>query len=428
MKKKLLQLVINTQAAMRQLRHTMGAGGGLDSKRPRAWCEYGFAETLTPSDFYNAYDRDGLANAAIELRADTVWSEHPRVAEGLHSSDVLDQATDEEKQLAACFATAGAWEALKMADLMRMVAGYSYLILELKDGQKADRQTTANSLAAVQKVVAAWPTQVTENRAATGEIQSYSYNEPQPDGSLRQRLIHPSRVVEVGCKRNGRSMLRAGFNSLVTLEKIMGGAGESFLKNAARQLNLNFDSDVDLKDLAEAYGVDLEDFQEKLNDTAADINSGLDLLLMTQGAQANTLTVAVSDPGPSFNVAIMVFAASVKTPVKILVGNITGERASTEDWKQYKAICQAWRKNEATQATRALIDKLVSLEMLSFTDYTVVWGDLTAGTLSEKADTLTKLLAMVQTYAAASQASYLTGEEPLITRDELRDKLGFDNE
>lgn len=426
MKTKLLQMVVNMQKSMRQLRHSQG--GGLDSKRPRAWCEYGFSDTLTASDFFGAYDRDGLANAAVELRADTVWSSHPRIAEGLTAADVLDEATEEESRLAECFASTEAWAALKMADLMRMVAGHSYLILELKDGHKADRPTTANALAAIQSIVPAWTNQLTPNLDAIGNLANYTYAESQESGAVRQRTIHPSRVVEIGCRRTGRSMLRAGFNSLVTLEKIMGGAGESFLKNAARQLNLNFDADINLKDLAAAYGVEVEDFQEKLNDTAADINSGLDLLLMTQGAQANTLTVAVSDPEPSFNVAIMVFAASVKTPVKILVGNITGERASTEDWKQYKAFCQSWRTNEGTGAARALIDHLISLKMLSFASYTVVWDDLTAGTMTEKADTLTKLLAVVQGYAQASQVAYMTGEEPLITREELRDKLGFTNE
>ena len=144
-------------------------------------------------------------------------------------------------------------------------------------------------------------------------------------------------LLLLGIRRAVVPLLKVGLIRFTTLEKVLGGAGESFLKNASRQLNVNYDSEVDLEDIARANGGSVAELHENLSGHVRDINSGVDLLMMTQGATVNPMTVAVSDPMPSYNVALQVFAASVKIPVKVLVGNITGERASTEDIKQFNA-------------------------------------------------------------------------------------------
>ena len=51
-------LLTNALAQIRTMRAAMLSG--LDAKRPRAWCEYGYQSDLDFDDYYRAYDRDGL--------------------------------------------------------------------------------------------------------------------------------------------------------------------------------------------------------------------------------------------------------------------------------------------------------------------------------------------------------------------------------
>ena len=222
-------------------------------------------------------------------------------------------------------------------------------------------------------------------------------------------------------------MLKAGFNALVTIEKVIGGAGESFLKNASRQMNINYDKEVDLEQIARAYGLeDLGEYQEIMNELAKDINSGVDIAMVTQGANVSPMTVAVSDPVPTFQTALQVFAASVKIPLKILIGNITGERASTEDMKQFNATCQAFRETDADTMIRALFDRLIALGLVALTEYEVMWSDLTDGDTNEKADTAHKVATALQAYASAKQANFMSGDELPLSDDEFRTLLGYD--
>jgi hypothetical protein len=61
----------------------------------------------------------------------------------------------------------------------------------------------------------------------------------------------------------------------VSLEKVEGGSGESFLKNAARQLALSFDKEIDFGSLASMYGVSVDELQDKFNDAAREMNRGM---------------------------------------------------------------------------------------------------------------------------------------------------------
>lgn len=401
---------------------------GLDAKRNQAWYEYGYKEHLTLSDYFSAYDRNALATAAVELKNDTVWSDTPYLAEG-SEQDALDLDTTEEKRIARQLKKTNAWGALKQADLMRLVDGYSYLIIRIADGNGFNAPVVANALTSFAGFIPVWASQVTPEYDAKGEPISYTYKEPLKNGQLRNVKVHPDRIITFGDVRNGRSMLRSGFNNLANLEKILGGGAESFLKNAARQMNMNFDADVDLSAIATAAGLkDTTELQEVLNETVRDLNVGNDVLLTTQGAQVTPMVTSVPEPLNHFNINLQAFAASVKIPVKLLIGQITGERASTEDIKSFNKVCQAFRMNELNNALRVVFDHLAEFGFIPFDEYTIVWTDLTDGTLSERSEAASKLGAVMQAFAASEQASILTGDQPLVSREELREILGLSND
>ena len=420
-----LNLLVNALAQIRTMRAAMLSG--LDAKRPRAWCEYGYASELSFENYFLAYDRDGLGNAAVDIIADKCWQDHPWLIEGAPDRESTE-LTANEARIDRAFSQAKVWQAFKEADIYAMVGGWSAIIIRIADSNELDQPTSRPSIEALTELVPVWANQLTAVYDSNQVLQHYVYAEPQTDISPARNVnVHPDRVVIVGDPSRSRPLLKAGFNALVTLEKVLGGAGESFLKNASRQLNVNYDSDVDLEDIARANGGSVAELHENLSGHVRDINSGVDLLMMTQGASVNPMTVAVSDPMPSYTVALQVFAASVKIPVKVLVGNITGERASTEDIKQLNARCQSRRVSEVTAHIEKFVAKLKQIGMLAAGQYSIMWNDLRESTNTERADHVDKLASIIEKIARAEQSNLLTGTDPVITTAELRSELGYDN-
>ena len=418
-------LLVNALAQIRTMRAAMLSG--LDAKRPRAWCEYGYASDLSFENYFLAYDRDGLGNAAVDIIADKCWQDHPWLIEGAPDRESTE-LTANEARIDRVFSQAKVWQAFKEADIYAMVGGWSAIIIRIADSNELDQPTVRPSIEALTELVPVWENQLTAVHDSNQVLQHYVYAEPQTGISPARNVnVHPDRVVIVGDPSRSRPLLKAGFNALVTLEKVLGGAGESFLKNASRQLNVNYDSDVDLEDIARANGGSVAELHENLSGHVRDINSGVDLLMMTQGASVNPMTVAVSDPMPSYNVALQVFAASVKIPVKVLVGNITGERASTEDIKQLNDRCQSRRVSEVTAHIEKFVAKLKAIGMLAAGHYSIMWNDLRESTDAERAEHVTKLATIVETIARAEQSQLMTGAAPVLTLAELRSALGYDN-
>ena len=420
-----LNLLVNALAQIRTMRAAMLSG--LDAKRPRAWCEYGYASDLSFENYFMVYDRDGLGNAAINIIANKCWQDHPWLIEGAPDRESTE-LTANEARIDRAFSQAKVWQAFKEADIYAMVGGWSAIIIRIADSNELDQPTVRPSIEALTELVPVWANQLTAVYDSNQVLQHYVYAEPQTDISPARNVnVHPDRVVIVGDPSRSRPLLKAGFNALVTLEKVLGGAGESFLKNASRQLNVNYDSDVDLEDIARANGGSVAELHENLSGHVRDINSGVDLLMMTQGASVNPMTVAVSDPMPSYNAALQVFAASVKIPVKVLVGNITGERASTEDIKQLNDRCQSRRVSEVTAHIEKFVAKLKAIGMLSAGQYSVMWNDLRESTDAERAEHVDKLASIIEKIARADQSQMMTGSDPVLTVAELRSALGYDN-
>lgn len=419
-------ILINALASrLRTLR--LASVTGIDAKRPRAWCEFGFPDHLDFDLLFRAYDRTAMGYAAADKTKSKTWQDHPWIIEGDETKEST-VTTKQEQQLAQMAKRSRLWQAMAEADLMRLVGGWSYLIMRVADDQPLHTETKANTLDAIVEFIPAWRGQMTVERYTSDGITPLLYSYRQQGQQETIRSIHASRVIVIGQEWVGRSLLQAGYNELVTLEKICGGTGESFLKNAARQLHTNFGSDTDLEDIARQYGTDMAGLQEMMQQHASDLNAGNDVLMVTQGATVSTLTSAPADPKNAFDVATQAFAASVDIPVKILVGNVTGERASTEDNKQWAATCQARRIGPVESDITRLIERFVELGMLTDTEYQVMWNDLTEGTHAEKAETAGKIATVIQAYASAEQSVLLTGTEPVISREELRTELGYDNE
>lgn len=406
---------------------------GSDDKRKYAWQEYGWKTNLDFMDFYNLYDRQGVAYGVVNLLNDKCFETNPWVIEG----DEFDEKRPEtpwEKEFRLLAKRSKLWHAFKTADQYRLVGRFAGLILRIADGKEFD-QPVDSSKPVIREIICAWEGQLTPDDIVTdtrsefyGQPAYWTYNEGEvikdDDVPPRNLKIHPDRIIILGDWRGGRSFLKAAYNAFVNLEKVEGGSGESYLKNAGRQMHVNYDKEVNLAQIARDYKLDdVGQLQELFNKEARDLNNGGDRLMITQGATATPLVSAVADPSPHYDISIQTVAASTGLPAKVIVGMQTGERASVEDLKQFNKRGQGRREGPLAMDGDQIVEHLVRIKVISAApkgETTFMWDDLTEATLSEK-------LAFADQMATINQKNAGTGEPAVYLTAEMREVSGFEN-
>lgn len=426
---KQLQMAINhaindarlARARMGLLNPTMG----LDNKRGSAWCEYGFPEQITYDNLYSLYRRGGIAHGAVEKLVGKCWQTNPEIIEG----DDADESEDEtawERKTKQVF-TNRFWRSFAEADRRRLVGRYAGILLHVRDNQDWNMPVTRGR--GLEKITVAWAGSLTVgewdtglNSKTYGQPKMWQYTERLPNGSSRRVNIHPDRVFILGdYSDDAIGFLEPAYNAFVSLEKVEGGSGESFLKNAARQLNVNFEKEVDFNNLASLYGVTVTELQDKFNEVAGEINRGNDVLMTTQGASVTPLVTSVADPTATYNVNLQTAAAGVDIPTRILVGNQQAERSSTEDQKYFNSRCQS-RRGDLSFEIEDFCDKLIDLRIIDpISVKTVIWDDLNEQSGVEK-------LANAKVMGEVNQTMQGSGENPAFSREEIRTAAGYEND
>lgn len=424
---------------MIQARQRFAAGAnllGADAKRPMAWQSFGWPAHLTFQDYYRMWERGGLAHGAISRTISKCWQDEPEIIEG-EEEDKKRPKTAWEKEFKAFAKTHKLWECVREADMRRTVGKYSALILQVADGKMWNQPVRGRAARRLVKIIPAWEGQLTVTSWGQDEKDSESYGMPtmymfregqvgndlsssQATYAGRDLEIHPDRVIILGDIVNGVPMLRAAYNDFVNIEKILGGSGESFLKNAARQLGINFDKTVNLSDIAAAHAVPVTGLKDIFNQVTAGLNEGIDQTIITQGATVNPLVANVPDPQQHFNVSLQSAAASFMMPVMIWIGSQTGERSSQEDQKDWNNTCQGRRTGVLSSDIETILAHLVRIGLVApVAESTVIWSNLNEATQAEKLDNASKM-------ADINQKSMGTGEIPYASQ-EIRDMSGHVN-
>lgn len=369
--------------------------------------DFGFPATLTFQQLYDIYLRNGIAHAAVRKTVDKTWQENPFLLEkerdGSEGKDKDETAL--EKEIRLHFDKLRFWQRLADVDARSMVGKYGAVILRLADSKRFDQpvDNVPGGLDGLVEIVPAWEGQLSvsewdtdETSETYGQPKMFAFNEANvKTGQQNHRAfnVHPDRVL-IWSKTgdiHGHSALEPGYNDLLTMEKVVGAGGEGFWKNAKSAPVLEVDAEAKVVDMAKAMGVSPADVVDKMNEQVEDWQKGFDKLLMLQGMQAKTLAVSLPDPEHFFGVALQSFAASMSIPVKILVGNQTGERASTEDANDWAQTNNSRRANIVVPNVMALVARLVQFRILPEKDWFVDWTDLTEASMADKVDRANKM-------------------------------------
>lgn len=423
---------------MQQARQRFAAGQallGADSKRPNAWNAYGWKPNLEFSDFYRLWERGSLAHGAIGRIIGKSWQDEPEVIEGA-PQETKRPPTAWEKEFKAFAKACKLWERVKEVDKRRCVGRYAGLILQVADSKTWDQPIKGRAARRLVKIIPAWEGQLTVNEwdndetsQTFGEPLSYQFRESAVGNDYnraaagyggRNLTIHPDRVIILGDIVEGVPVLRAAYNDFVNIEKILGGSGESFLKNASRQLAINFAKDVNLLDIATAHNVKPADLRKIFDQVTHGLNQGVDQTVLTQGAEVTPLVATVPDPQEHFNVSLCSAAASIEIPVMVWIGSQTGERSSSEDQKDWNKTMQGRREALLSSDIETIVAHLTRIGLIApVAESSVSWSDLSEATQKEKLENA-KLMGEVNSQFAT------TGEFPFQAQ-EARDVAGFTN-
>lgn len=393
-------------AALRQYgrnRMALAQGGAIDAKRCKAWDEYGYPTTIEFADFYRLFSRGGIAYGAVTKLAGRCWSSPPYITEGTERNEV-DDVTEWEAE-----ANLRIWRDFKEADIRRLVGRWSALILSASDRGEWHEPVTPGSR--LVKVTPVWASALREGSDGVWHYKGEDKKEVK---------VHSDRIFILG-RPSDIGFLEPVFNNFVNIEKVEGGSGESFLKNAARHLGINISDKVDLADLAATYGVPMDELQERYNEAVEDINAGLDTALITQGAEVSTITAPVSDPTPTYEINLQTISAGVDIPARILAMTQTGERASTEDQNYFNLRCEARCNTDLTDDIERFVEHCTTVGLLDpVIEYTVIWPSLTEPKKADKM-AIAKSMAEIEIIVPGTfdsdeirvAAGYIAHEDPL---------------
>ncbi|MBV4366279.1 anti-CBASS protein Acb1 family protein [Erwinia phyllosphaerae] len=448
---KALSVAINSLAEGRaRALYGQYIGKSGNTKRQRIYQEFGYPNNLTFDDFYNAYERNAIAGSAVKRMLDGCWEDFPEVFEGEKAKDAeAESAWDKtlKRLLKRC------WKQIKDADRRNMVGRYSAILIQLGDSGKWSDPPNAAVIRrtgdrALVKLIPVWESQLDVSVWDTdpdsenfGQPKMYSFIElpveGQQDGApARQIPIHPDRLIilaegaDDGLLTSGVPMLRAGFNKLLDIEKVSGGSAEGFLKNASRQLNFAFSEKTDFRALAGALGVKDNELADALNEQVVRLNENTDAATFMQAGTAEVLSVAAADPEPTWRTALSEFCATIPIPVKVLVGQITGERASTEDMKDWARTRMSRRNGFLADVIETIVRRfwLIGLIAPAANDeVTVSWSDLLAPSQADKTDNMAKMAEVAQkTQQAFGRAA--VKENEIRAAGELQTLPEYENE
>ncbi len=427
-------LTVNTtDYELRLLREDLLGYGSLDAKRPAAWRQFGYEEHVTPAMLRQAYERTGAGQGAVHRLLDKCWQSLPRV-----KKPKSDQATPWEESVGKVLEAVQGWQRIRDWDRRNMIGRYSGLILRVADGRplrepmgKASRLVSMVPVSEEQLRVQGWDSDPNSETFGQPTMWQYRMRELRP-GDQQGRPdewadVHPSRIVilaegSAGHFLDGVPLLLAGFNHLVELEKITGGSAESFLKNSARALTINFDAGASPEVITrdDSGAPTTRSVRQVVGEQVDALNRSIDAALVTQGATASTLQTTIADPTKAFEVAACAFAASVRIPFTVLFGQQTGRLASDEDKADMIARATSRRTNELTPAVREVILRLQACGVIDAGEFEIEWPPLDSPGDGEKADLLDKL-------TTAMQKAFQAGlSEPLFDANELRRVVDYE--
>ncbi|MEO0955669.1 MAG: phage portal protein [Pseudomonadota bacterium] len=403
---------------------------GLDFKSPKHnhYFDFGYPTSLNFKSFFEIYTRMGLAHGVVERTVEKTWETVPQLLQTPADDDETVLETTLRKRLRKL----RFWQNMVELDRRSMVGAYAGLILRIADNKRFNEPVDGKvpgGLDGLVEVIPAWEGQITvsefdsDERSPTyGLPKMYQFNEANIAGThnkTRSFDVHPDRVIILSDSGtvHDRSALEPAYNAFLDCEKVSGAGGEGFWKNAKGTMILEVDKEAKIQEMAKAMNVEVSELFDAIGEQIKDVNTGLDQGFMAQGINVKRHDVSLPSPEYFFNAPLQIISAAMSIPIKILKGNETGERASTEDQNQWAKTNMARRANRIVPFLDDFLERLIEWGMLDDKgEWDIHWDSLMEDSPAEK-------MGFAKQMAEVNQSN---PSQPPFTHDEIRERVGYE--
>ncbi len=381
--------------------------------------ECGYPGKIDIVDYKAMYDREGVGNRVVKLLPGESWTMLPIIEENQDTDE-----TDFEKQFKDLDKKFHLFHYLKRIDVLSGIGQYGILLLGISDGKQLYQSVNGINPITGEKIgnnkyellyLRPFDESVVTVKTKEEEVTSPRYGLPKTysvnfvDGQvLKTKVIHWTRVLHVADNRevsevDGIPRMKAVYNRLLDLRKIVAGSGEMFWKGGFPGMALKLGEGSTLSpDAKTALRGQIKDYQD-----------GLQRWLSLENIEVQELKPQISDPEPHVKVQIQYICVTLGIPFRIFMGSEAAHLASTKDTETWnKRIKERQENYLSPMLIRLMIDRFIIFGIMpEVEEYFVQWPDLGAPGEKETAEIAGKRTEALAKYMAGGMDELFPPEE-----------------
>lgn len=405
---KVFKLLANSLEYQEFVRARTEGGVGLDPQGRNLERECGHPELdPTPEQYDRMYRYQTLGRKVVNALPDACHAVEPEVYEDDDPKNLtpFEQDFAEVRRLHPDF-----WGRCHRADRLSRKNRYGGLLLGVADGKTPDQPLGRTRLGPKGLLFLKPGSECefvaqefeTRTNARTGRPNSYLVQIGDPDGDAGTEdevEVHWSRIVHMADNLDtsdvfGTPAMEPVFNRLLDLRKILGSSAEMFYKGAF--------PGIAFQTLAELAGRTTMD-KASLTEEWTKYHQGLQRFLALDGLEANVLKTALADPTPYALLQVMMIAADIDTPMKVLLGSQNSQVSGQDDTHQWQAKVTARQTDVLTPRYLGLAARLVEAGVCRppKRELKVWWPEVNLQSPKDQADTAVKVTQALLQYTTS---------------------------
>lgn len=314
-------------------RMAFAAGAGLSFNGSRdLYATFGYKLNPTHTDFVTKFLKQDVATRVIKAPVDALWSDKPEIIGGPRFEKAWKLLATEQDIFAY----------IAKADIFAGLGNYACLLIGLDDGQPLSSPVNsgrANKIIFLQPYlqmsvdIVKLVEDPTNPRYGLPLIYKISPSESLTKNSsaLLNKVpgafeVHHSRMIHLADNTLenpivGHSRMESIYNTLDDIQKVVGGAAETFWLTGNRGMQVDVDKDMELEEGDAAdLTTEIEEYQH-----------GLRRFMRTRGVKVTNLGSDVADPKGVFFALMSLLSSNTGIPQRVLMGAEAGQLASQQD-------------------------------------------------------------------------------------------------